>query len=352
MNYSFTVTLQKWYINHKRPLPWRDTSNPYLIWLSEIILQQTRVSQGLPYYERFVMHFPTITDLANASEDEILRLWQGLGYYSRGRNMLKCAKLVVSNYNGAFPTEIKEVKKLPGIGDYTASAILSFAFNQVHPVLDGNVYRVLSRYYGIDTPINTPLAFKTFKRIAGDIIDVKNPAQHNQAIMEFGALQCTPKNPDCMSCVFNETCVAAREDKVQYLPVKLKARAKRNRHFNYIVFLSNNQTLIKKRMAKDIWQGLFEFPLVETTQPLESEQLTKTVESVYGLALSEVQKVDSIKHLLTHQTIYADFWLVTSPHFDFNRNSDTFEVDLQALGTDYAIPVLISKFLESPLMKV
>ncbi len=352
MNYSFTVTLQKWYINHKRPLPWRDISNPYLIWLSEIILQQTRVSQGLPYYERFVEQFPTIKDLAAASEDEILTLWQGLGYYSRGRNMLKCAKMIVANYDGVFPSEIKEVKKLPGIGDYTASAILSFAFDQAHPVLDGNVYRVLSRYYGIDIPINTPLAFKTFKSLAGEILDKKNPAQHNQAIMEFGALHCTPKKPDCGACVFNETCVAAREGKVQNLPVKLKAKAKRIRHFNYLVVLSNDKTWIKKRKSKDIWQGLFEFPLLETPQALSNAQFITSVDSEFGITNPQVKKVDSIKHLLTHQTIYADFWVVTSSHFNFNGISDTFEVDLQALGTEYAIPVLISKFLESPLMNV
>ena len=197
MNNSFTVTLQNWYISHKRPLPWRDISDPYRIWLSEIILQQTRVAQGMPYYEKFVARYPTVSELAEASEDDILQLWQGLGYYSRGRNLLKCAQQIVNQYNGEFPKDIKEVKKLPGIGDYTASAILSFAFNQPHAVLDGNVYRVLSRIYGISEPIQTPAAHKLFKSIATEVLDQKNPAQHNQAMMEFGALHCTPKKPNC-----------------------------------------------------------------------------------------------------------------------------------------------------------
>jgi A/G-specific adenine glycosylase len=351
VNNSFTVLLQKWYHLHKRRLPWRDISDPYLIWLSEIILQQTRVNQGLPYYNKFIEAYPTLNDLANSTENEVLKLWQGLGYYSRGRNLLKCAKEIVLNHNGVFPTTLKEIKKLPGIGDYTASAILSFAYNQPHAVLDGNVYRVLSRYFGIHTPINSSKAHSEFKTVAASLLDTKNADIHNQAIMEFGALHCTPKNPDCTTCVFHDSCEANRLNIVDQLPMKNKARPKRSRFFNYIVFVNQNKCLIQQRGKNDIWQGLHEFPLIESSEKCSSVELVQQINDTFNTSILDVLSSVTYKHILTHQTIYADFWVVPTSSFNFNRNSNTFEVDLQDVGVDYPIPVLLNKFLESTLMK-
>jgi A/G-specific adenine glycosylase len=350
VKYSFSAKLQKWYNINKRSLPWRDTSNAYQIWLSEIILQQTRVNQGLPYYNKFAEHFPTVFDFAKSNEDDVLKLWQGLGYYSRGRNMLKCAKKVVSDYNGIFPKNLKDLKSLPGIGDYTASALLSFAYNQPYAVLDGNVYRVLSRYYGIDTPINTSQALNEFKALADMLLDTKNPGHHNQAMMEFGALQCIPKSPNCSVCIFQETCVATRSNTVNQLPKKNKAKPKRIRYFNYIIFTNKNRVLIQKRPAGDIWQGLHEFPLIEMGSTTSQTKVKDVINLKFSTDNQAIQQVFSHKHILTHQTIYADFWLVHSTSIDFNGNSDIFEVDLQELGDGFAMPVLLHKLLESPIM--
>lgn len=350
-NFSFTMRLQKWYDVHKRSLPWRDISDPYFIWLSEIILQQTRVNQGLPYYLKFVDRYQSISEFAAATEDEILQLWQGLGYYSRGRNMLKCANAIVEKHGGKFPTTFKELTQLPGIGDYTASAIMSFAYNQAHAVLDGNVYRVLSRMYAIQSPINGSQAHKEFKALAESLIDQKQPGKHNQAIMEFGALQCVPSNPICSECVFNDTCIALHTNQVHSLPAKIKKKAKRKRHFNYLVFLHNHQVLIQQRTGKGIWQGLHEFPLIESEKKLSAKDVLNRVEADFNLKKPSVLSVVSFKHILTHQSIYADFWIVPTTSFGFNLNSDIFEVDLQALGKDFAIPVLLDKFLESAIIK-
>lgn len=349
-NYSFTNSLQNWYDTHKRGLPWRDISDPFRIWMSEIILQQTRVIQGLPYYEKFVNKYPTVHDLANSSEDEVLQLWQGLGYYSRGRNMLACAKAIVSDYHGKFPTNYNELVSLPGIGDYTASAVLSFAFNLPHAVLDGNVYRVLSRLYDIDIPINTPEAQKAFKTLADSLLDKNNPAKHNQAIMEFGALHCVPNKPNCGQCIFIDSCAAVRLNKVDRLPTKLKKKPKQIRYFNYFVFLQGTKVFIQKRSKKGIWKGLHQFPLFETQKSVQEADILQHLSEQYGMVNPEVLSVNSQKHLLTHQTIYADFWVVPQTSFDINRNSDIFEVELQALGTDFAIPVLLNKFLESSVI--
>ena len=350
MNYSFTSSLQKWYDIHKRPLPWRDISNPYFIWLSEIILQQTRVNQGLPYYIKFVNRYPTVTDLANSTEDEVLQLWQGLGYYSRGRNMLKCAKEIVEKYDAEFPNDYKVLTKLPGIGDYTASAIASFAFNLPYAVLDGNVYRVLSRIHGIDTPINSAQGNQTFKALAESLIDKSNPGNHNQSIMEFGAIQCVPQNPNCNRCIFQDSCFAFRSQQVKDLPVKLKNKPKKTRYLNYFVFINDQKVLIQKRDKKGIWQGLHEFPMIERKKSITETEALLLLNEHYGTDCHTILSVDSHKHLLTHQTIYANFWVVPQTSFDFNINSDIFEVDLQALGTDFAIPVLLNKFLESAVM--
>ena len=252
----FSEILTHWYSIHKRYLPWRETKDPYKIWLSEIILQQTQVSQGLPYYYKFVERYPTIFELSKALENEVLKLWQGLGYYSRARNLHSTAQYIANELNGNFPNSYKELIKLKGIGDYTASAIASICFNEPSPVLDGNVYRVISRYYGISTPINTSKAQKEFKTVLQTIIDKKNPDVFNQAIMEFGAKQCKPQSPNCSICPFNASCFALAKNKIQELPVKLKPLKVKKRHFNYLVYLSDdNKTVLEKR-NNGIWQNL------------------------------------------------------------------------------------------------
>lgn len=334
---------------NKRNLPWRQTNDAYKIWLSEIILQQTRVNQGLPYYLKFEENFPTVHDFAQASEEKILQLWQGLGYYSRGRNMLKCAHQVVNEFGGKFPNEYSEIVKLKGIGDYTASAILSFAYNLPHAVVDGNVYRLLSRYYGIDTPINSTEGQKLFKALANEVIDRSNPAQHNQAIMEFGALQCTPKQPKCSTCPLAESCVALRTKTQDRLPVKQKAKARRKRYFNYLVVISPQRSCyLQKRTGKDIWEGLYEFPLVESDKALNVDELLLQIdENIAGDTTTQhtINKSLTVKHILSHQEIFADFWIVPHAAIDFSGNSDIFEVRFEDLEDTYAVAVLTSKFL-------
>ena len=264
-NSHFSKKLILWYLDHKRDLPWRTTAIPYYIWLSEIILQQTRVEQGLSYYQAFVSVYPTVKKLANASEQEVLKLWQGLGYYSRARNLHTTANYVSNELSGVFPTSYKELIKLKGVGDYTASAIASICFNEATAVVDGNVYRVLARYFGIATPINSSLGIKEFKNLAQQLIDIDNPGNHNQALMEFGARQCKPQKPNCEICIFNDSCIALQQKKVSELPVKLKKTKVKNIYFNYIVLISKNEkTFLQKRIGKGIWQNLYEFPVIET----------------------------------------------------------------------------------------
>ncbi|MBL4704506.1 MAG: A/G-specific adenine glycosylase, partial [Flavobacteriales bacterium] len=260
---NFNSKIISWYTVHKRDLPWRKTKNPYKIWLSEIILQQTRIDQGTSYYLKFEAHYPTINDLANASEDEVLKDWQGLGYYSRARNLHGTAKHIVNELGGEFPNTYQEILKLKGVGDYTASAIASFCFGESEAVVDGNVYRVLSRYFGIETPIDSGKGKKEFKQLANQLICTENPSTFNQGIMEFGALQCKPKSPDCSQCPFQSSCVAYAKDKVGLLPIKEKKLKQRNRFFDYFLFLDNQQTILQQRTQKDIWQQLYEFPMIE-----------------------------------------------------------------------------------------
>lgn len=308
----FGAELQKWYHEHKRDLPWRETKDAYKIWLSEIILQQTRVEQGLPYYLRFLERFKTVVDFANADEDDILHLWQGLGYYSRGRNMHKTARIVRDEYQGIFPVDYKSLLKLPGIGDYTAAAISSFANNEAQAVLDGNVFRVLSRFYGIDTPINSTEGKKIFTAIARQNLDQEHPALYNQAIMDFGAIHCKPKQPLCSRCMFNQSCYALLHGEVERLPVKLKSKASRDRYFNYFIVKDNEQILISKRGEGDVWQNLYEFPLIEydhtVTIPeiLLDEQFVEYFGQKANLRILQKQT----KHILSHQNIYATFFEV------------------------------------------
>ncbi|WP_338074399.1 A/G-specific adenine glycosylase [Hymenobacter busanensis] len=311
----FAQALLDWYPRHRRDLPWRHTHDPYAIWLSEIILQQTRVQQGLPYYEKFLAAYPTVQDLAAAPEQEVLRLWQGLGYYSRARNLRHTAQQVVNEYGGQFPGSYAELLKLRGIGPYTAAAIASFAYNERVGVLDGNVYRVLSRVFGITTDIAAPSTRKEFQQLADQLISVEEPGEYNQAIMEFGAIQCTPVNPDCLFCPVREQCFAFQHGMVRQLPVKTKAKASRTRYFQYLVLRHGETVYLRKRTGKDIWHSLYDFHLTETpTADLPAVNLLGEAERLGGrVATNRVaEPAAMMKHALSHQKVEARFhelWL-------------------------------------------
>jgi A/G-specific adenine glycosylase len=312
----FSNRLIHWYLQNKRDLPWRNTRNPYDIWLSEIILQQTRVAQGLPYFEAFVTTFPTVYDLANASEEQVLKLWQGLGYYSRARNLHQTAQLIVSKYKGEFPKSYNELLQLKGIGPYTAAAIASFSFEEPVPVVDGNVFRVLARYFGVETDISSHSAKKEFTQLAQELIDVKQPALFNQAMMEFGSLQCIPANPNCEQCVFNDSCVALQKKKVQLLPIKLKKTKVTSRFLNYLIVKDERDfLLVQKRAAKGIWHNLYEFPLVETEMEIQSDYFNSEQfqNSFFSNTIVEIIPFEgkSITHKLSHQNLFIRFWKVS-----------------------------------------
>lgn len=342
----FSDKLVKWYVDNKRSLPWRETTDPYKIWLSEVILQQTRVNQGLPYYQVFLRTYPSIIELARAPEQEVLRLWQGLGYYTRARNLHKCAKSVVESHNGKFPGTFDELEKLPGIGHYTAAAIASFAFGQPVAVLDGNVFRILSRIFGIDTPINSKEGKKRFSGLAHELISKKDPALHNQAVMEFGALFCTPKNPKCPDCPFNTTCIAYNHDLIHILPVKTPGKKSRKRYFFYLVVEKNKSLLMKKRQEKDIWHGLFDFVLIEKNKPVKPENLMSENENKKWFQKAEGIKVSkNYKHILTHQTIHCRFiYLKAAPSFSLLEEGHAFYSPGEVAKLPK--PALISRFLD------
>ncbi len=332
-------------------MPWRNTTHPYHIWLSEIILQQTRVAQGLPYYIAFTEAFPTVQDLAQATEEEVLKLWQGLGYYSRGRNLHASAKIIVEEMDGVFPNTYEEIKKLKGVGDYTASAIASICFNEPTAVVDGNVYRVLSRVYGIDTPINSTAGVKEFKALAQELIDEDRPADFNQAIMEFGAIQCKPQNPYCLHCIYNDSCVALQQNKVSVLPVKLKKTKVKHKYFHYLYIKDKQeQTIIKQRTGKGIWQGLYEFPVIEELTALQEGEEDRFRESVknhsllQGLVINDIDRYNDtpIVHKLSHQHLHTTFWIVTVDEITDNATP------INRI-TELPVPVLIGNFIEKLL---
>lgn len=306
---TFSEKLIKWYCPNKRDLPWRNTQDPYRIWLSEIILQQTRVAQGLPYYEKFVEQYPTIQALAAADEKDVLRLWQGLGYYSRARNMHQTAKIIITDFDGIFPNTYDGLLKLKGIGPYTAAAIASFAFNEKVAVVDGNVYRVLARVFGIETDISSHEAKKVFGNLANTLISDSSPNTYNQAIMEFGAMHCMPSNPACMFCVFHYDCAANATGKQTSLPVKSKKVKVKNRFLNYFVIEKNNQFLMRQRDGGDIWSGLCDFYLLESKEKtIELDEIEDTfLQQVLSKSIIKAVS-ENFKHILTHQRIEAKFW--------------------------------------------
>lgn len=309
----FAAALLNWYPLHRRDLPWRHTRDPYAIWLSEVILQQTRVKQGLPYYLDFVSTYPTVQDLAAAPQDEVLRHWQGLGYYSRARNMHHTAQQVAQEYKGTFPGSYAELLKLRGVGQYTAAAIASFAYDEPVAVLDGNVFRVLARVFGLPQDIAAPASRKVFQQLADTLIPQDQPAEFNQAIMEFGAIQCTPVKPDCLFCPLQSQCYAFQHGMVQELPVKSKAKAARTRFFHYLVLRYEDTLYMRKRGPKDIWEGLYDFALHEAdSAELPAGHIVDAVEALGGrfAATQVAEPVCSLRHILSHQKVEARFHLV------------------------------------------
>jgi A/G-specific adenine glycosylase len=353
---DFATTLLTWYDANKRDLPFRQTRDPYKIWLSEIILQQTRVEQGMPYYHSFTNAFSTITDLANAPEDAVMRLWQGLGYYSRARNLHQTAKIVAADYGGNFPSTYTEIATLKGIGPYTAGAIASIAFNEKAAAVDGNVYRFLSRYFGISTPAPSEKARKEFTDIVLNLMENHPPGTFNQALIEFGALQCKP-SPPCMLCPFNATCYGLNKGKVNELPVKNKMAARRSRYFHYFIIKNQHQVLLQQRTAKDIWQQLYEFPLVETNNPhprpfplgekgedpaIISGNVIIDYLSKNKTKISHIGK--PLKHVLSHQDLFTNFYVVEVKKLPVLDSATPINIaDLD----NYGLPRVITLFLES-----
>ena len=346
--HPFSEIIIAWYNQNKRNLPWRNTNNPYLIWLSEIILQQTRVEQGMSYYLKFAEEFPTVNHLAKADNDRVMKLWQGLGYYSRARNLHTTAKNISENYNGNFPQDYNTILSLKGVGEYTTAAIVSFAFNKPHAVVDGNVYRLLSRVFGISTPIDSSQGKKEFSSLANELLDAKNPALFNQAIMEFGAMQCKPANPNCEKCPLKIMCVAYTTKVVNALPVKSSKTKVRDRFFNYIVFNYKGNTAIQQRVENDIWINLYEFPNVETEGMLSEEDFLQSDNWKKFIRNNKysIQKISStFKHILSHQRIYARFWEINcSSHIDAYVSKKALVIPCKSL-CKYAIPRLIDKYL-------
>ncbi len=342
---NFNNQLVQWYQTNKRQLPWRSTSDAYIIWLSEIILQQTRVEQGLPYFYRFLENYPDVTSFAGAEEDDILKLWQGLGYYSRGRNMLKTARMVKDQYDGKFPETYEQLIKLKGIGQYTAAAIASFSANEAKAVVDGNVYRVLARYFGIYEPINSTKGQKTFQLLADELLDKQLPGQHNQAMMEFGAMLCKPKNPYCAICPVRPGCYAYANNAVADLPVKLNKLKIRERFFNYFLIIDGDTILMNKRGDKDIWANMYDLPLIETSSLLDIDELVlqPQVKEFFGADIKIAENPAVKKHVLTHQRLYVR--LIKLQSQPVKLKNDWFFISVEEMKK-LAIPRIVFLFLE------
>lgn len=343
---TFHNILIDWYENHKRDLPWRHTTDPYKIWLSEIILQQTRVVQGMSYYHAFVNQYPTVADLAAATQDEVLTLWKGLGYYSRARNLHYTAQYIVEHYDGKFPIDYKDVLALKGVGKYTAAAICSFAYKGVYAVVDGNVLRVITRLYGITDAIDTPAVVKRIYEISDGLIDTDRPDQYNQAIMEFGAMQCTAKSPNCMYCPFAEVCEARAQGLINQIPYKAKKVKRKSRYFHYLIMSEKDQTIVQRREAKDIWQGLYQFPLIESkdTNILNVDQLVAKAD-VEIPANVEVQSVSDVSmQKLTHRDVHTRFYHMLVTDIQSIIKEGYFLVE-QKKVSNFALPKVIDAYL-------
>jgi A/G-specific adenine glycosylase len=342
---TWTNLLMAWYKTHKRSFPWRKTRDPYKIWLSEIILQQTRIAQGTPYYKAFVKAFPTVNELAAADEEAVLKLWQGLGYYSRARNLHHTAKYIVSEFNSVFPDNFKELVTLKGVGDYTASAISSICFKEPQAVVDGNVYRLLSRYFGKDTPIDASYALKEFKSLASDLMGNEDPGDFNQALMEFGALQCVPKNPVCSNCPFQNDCIAFNQNLISQLPFKKGKIKVTSKYFNYLVFVNpKKETILTQRTAKGIWQQLYEFPLLESSGIIEetdiaNDPLLLKYTNPEGIQIIKLNE-KPIKHKLSHQQLYITFWKVKTKNI-------LGPLILEKNIRNYPVPIVLGNFIEN-----
>jgi len=342
---DFRNKIYHWYDINKRDLPWRNTNDPYKIWISEIILQQTRVAQGTNYYLRFIDYFPTVIHLAQASEDEVLKLWQGLGYYSRARNLHTTAKVIVNFHNSVFPNAYTDIIKLKGIGPYTAAAIASIAFNLPHPAVDGNIYRVFSRYFGIDTPIDSSKGKKQFQELAEELISDKAPGLHNQSFMEFGALQCVPKSPNCANCPVSVSCYAYKNNLIENLPVKENKTKQSKRYFYYYLIDDGNHIYMNKRTANDIWKNLHELPLVEHTKELTDEELMQKGLPFIINGKFNIKKVSAAKkHVLSHQIIHAKLiYIEVSSSVDIRKS--LMRVNKKDISK-FAVPRLVEQFFE------
>lgn len=350
MEIWFSSGLLKWYKKNKRELPWRNETDAYKIWLSEIILQQTQVIQGTSYYLKFIRTYPKISRLAAASEDQVLKMWQGLGYYSRARNLHTTAKLIEKEYKGIFPSDYSEIRSLKGIGDYTAAAISSFAYNLPYAVVDGNVYRVLSRLFGIETPIDSGQGKKEFQLLATELMDKKDPGQYNQAIMEFGSQYCKPNNPNCEACIFNSKCFAFKAQRVVQFPVKAKKTKISNRYLNYFVLIDKkNSVLINRRSENDIWKGLYEFYLIESDKEVSTQELLNNskLKKTIGPKPNLLYSSKTYKHILSHQHLYANFYVIKTNGI-FEKSVST--ASLNKL-TELAFSRLIEKFLNDCKLK-
>lgn len=341
---SFSTQIHQWYKKNKRELPWRNTSDPYKIWISEIILQQTRVDQGIQYYYRFTERFPTVKQLAEAHEDEVLKMWQGLGYYSRARNLHFTARYIQNELDGKFPSQYKTILNLKGIGPYTAAAIASFAYGLPYPAVDGNVSRVLSRYLGIDSPIDSTKGKREFNKLAEELIPEDKPGLHNQAMMEFGALQCTPK-PDCSKCPLTGSCFAFQQKMVNQLPVKGKKTKQRRRYFYYYLIEQGESTFLEKRTGNDIWKNLYQFPLWESPHELSDLEIVemKNIPFLNGCKKNMKNITRVKKHILSHQIIFAKLIHIEIEN-DCQLNNQFLKIKSKNLD-NYAVPRLIEKLL-------
>ena len=346
---GISKNLIKWYKENKRDLPWRETNNPYIIWISEIILQQTRVDQGLPYFFRFIERFPDIKSLAEAEEEEVLKLWQGLGYYSRARNLHFAAKEIYRKHNSIFPSNYENIRSLKGIGNYTAAAIASFAYKLPFAVVDGNVIRVITRLFGIETLVDTTIGCNLVNEIAQSLLPRKESDLYNQGIMELGALICTPNNPQCSVCPLAGFCIAYKTNSPQSFPVKSKIKRVSSRYFNYLFIKNQDKTYLQKRTSNDIWKNLYEFPLIETSEDIELSQLTAS--SLFKQLFRNAEVVINLdyktKHILTHRRIFATFYKIEVISFDKNMVSKNhwIEISMDDISA-YPVSRLMLKYLE------